>query len=66
MTRYVVRFVASIALLFGSLHAAAQTEPVGGWFSRTGTDRGSYVCTATYSPCEVQSPPRPQQETTKG
>jgi len=44
MTRYVVRFVASIALLFGSLHAAAQTEPIGGWFSpRNGTDRGDYT-----------------------
>ena len=54
MTRHVVRFITSVALLFGSLHAAAQTEPVGGWFSRTGTDRGTYLCSPVLHPCETQ------------
>ena len=54
MTRHVVRFIMSVALLFGSLHAAAQVEPVGGWFSRTGTDRGTYLCQPVLVPCENQ------------
>jgi hypothetical protein len=51
-----VRFIGIVVLFLGSLYANAQTEPIGGWFSNNGVDRGRYECRgSSWYPCEMMA-----------